>query len=327
MTQRIGTSLVSRRAIGILALAALVVWTFAGCGRETPSTRDLRIFHAAGLTPVLDAVRGDAERDLGIRLQAEGSGSQVACRKLSELGRDADLVGVADAALVEALLNGVCSWRIDFANDEVVLAVGSRARYAGDAEEDWVSVLSGRDVRIGRVDENQGPIGYRTLLVWKLAEARGADGLYDKLLAKADKVVDHVTRLTPLLKNGEIDYAFVYESICIARDIRFIPLDPAINLGSRDVDYSAAEVTYDKLKAGAPETVTVRGAPVTWALSIPDRGADADLARAFVRYLLTEKASVLEKNGFAPIAPPRFFGSASAFEPFKDFCRHAGELE
>ena len=186
MTQRIGTSLVSRRAIGILALAALVVWTFAGCGRETPSTRDLRIFHAAGLTPVLDAVRGDAERDLGIRLQAEGSGSQVACRKLSELGRDADLVGVADAALVEALLNGVCSWRIDFANDEVVLAVGSRARYAGDAEEDWVSVLSGRDVRIGRVDENQGPIGYRTLLVWKLAEARG--GAKDAILPDRDTI-------------------------------------------------------------------------------------------------------------------------------------------
>ena len=101
---------------------------------------------------------------------------------------------------------------MDFATDEVVIGVGSRAKNIAEAEENWVDVLLKKDVRFGRVDENQGPIGYRCLLVWKLQEMYTNMEIYDQLVEKCDTVVDHVTRLTPLLKNGELDYAFVYKS-------------------------------------------------------------------------------------------------------------------
>lgn len=319
----------TRLPAALFVVVALVLSACAGCGEqpEAKRTRELRIFHASGLSPSLEAVREDCLRRLSVKLLTEAGGSQVACRKATELGRDCDLIMLADSTLVASLLAGTCSWRLDFANDEVVLGVGLRAPYVDEAEDDWVSVLTRDDVRIGRVDENQGPIGYRSLLVWKLQEIRGSSGLYGRLLGNCDKVVDHVTRLTPLLKNGEIDYAFVYRSICIARDIRHIELDKAINLSSAGADYSGAEVTFDKLKVGEKQTVTVRGAPITWTLSVPDRGADIALAAEFIRYLLTEKGEVLERTGLRPIGKPRFYGPAEAFEPFAAFAAYGGELK
>jgi molybdate/tungstate transport system substrate-binding protein len=311
--------------VKLLTLIACAL-VLGGCGKRDGTTQQLRVFHAAGLTPVIDALRADCARDLGIEILAEGSGSQVACRKLTELGRDCDLIMLADSGLVAELLPGRCSWRLDFAGDEIVLGVGLRAPYADLAEQDWPAVLQREDVRLGRVDENQGPIGYRTLLVWRLAEMGGVAGLYDALLARTQVVVDDVARLTPLLRTGEIDYGFVYRSICVASDIRSIPLDPAVNLGSPDHDYSAAVVTYEKLKAGEPEKVTVRGAPVTWALSIPDAGADAALAARFVRYMLLERPELLELHGFRPGRPAAFYGLREAFGPFGDYARYAGGL-
>jgi hypothetical protein len=77
---------------------------------------------------------------------------------------------------------------------------------------------------------------------------------------------------------------------------------------------------------GGKETVTIRGAPIAWTLTIPDRGADAETARSFVRWLVTEKAAVLEQNGLRPLAKPRFFGPAAAYEPWREIATRAGGL-
>jgi molybdate/tungstate transport system substrate-binding protein len=318
-------------------VAAALLLSAAGCGDDSAAAnkpKDLTVFHAAGLAPVVEAVRREGLEKLGLRLRPESSGSQVACRKLAELGRRCDLILVADAGLVAELLGDHCSWRIDFANDEVVLAVGKRAPRIAEAERDWTRALLAPGVRLGRVDENQGPIGYRALLVWKLQEklargegVRGGPGLHDALKKKCVKVVDHVARLVPLLKTGEIDYAFVYRSVCVAQDIRYIRLDRSVNLGSVDVDYSAARVSFTKGGAGGGKKLTVKGAPITWALSIPDRGADAESAARFVRWLLTDRKEVLKKNGFRPLAKPRFYGSAESAKPFSDLVRRVGKLE
>ena len=304
-----------------------------GCGRDGsaplphPPPKDLRIFHAAGMAPVLDAVRDDCLSELGIRLQTEGAGSQTSCYKLSQLGRSCDLIMLADSALVAELLEGWCSWRIDFANDAVVIGIGARAPHVSDAETDWPAVLTRNDVRLGRVNENLGPIGYRTLLVWKLQELRGSKGLHDTLKARCEKVVDHVTRLTPLLKIGDIDYAFVYRSICVAHDIRTIELPPEVNLGAVEADYSKAVVAYKKPGRDGARTIEVKGAPITWTLSIPDRDADAETARAFVRWLLTKRRDVLERNGFRPIASPRFAGPEDAWGAWQGVCTRTGPLK
>jgi len=314
---------VTQRMLWGLA-AALVVGV---AGAQDLKPRDLRLFYASGMAAVVEGIRDDAERDARIRLQPEPSGSQMVCRKLADLQRPCDLVILADPALVKEMLAGHCSWRMDFAHDEVVLAVGARAPRISEAEEDWPSVLLRDDVRLARADETLAPIGYRTLMVWQLQERLGRPGLAAALQKRCDKVVEDVAHLTPLLKLGDSDYAFVFRSTCVAHDLRFIDLDPCVNLSDPGVDYSAACVTFPKSKAGSNETVTIRGAPAAWTLSIPDRNADAETARRFVRFLLVERAAAMKKNGFRVLKKPRFYGTEAAFQPFSDFAERAGSLE
>jgi molybdate/tungstate transport system substrate-binding protein len=316
------------RLFVVLAAALAVAAGLAAYRSLTrrPPVPELRVFHAAGLTPVFDQIRDRCERDRGLRILNECSGSQVACRKVSELGRACDLLCLADNGLVGELLKKECRWRIDFATDRVVIGVGKLAPDVSKAEKDWPAVLLQKDVRIARVDENQGPIGYCTLLVWKLQEQRATAGLTDRLAGKCASVVDDVSKLPPLLKSGQIDYAFLYRSTCMANGIRSIELAPEIDLGDPQRDYSAASVMFQKLSAGTGQRITVRGKPVVWTLTVPERGAQTEEAHRFIRYFLTDAGSVLAGNGFVPLAPPVFFGTKEDYRPFEAYVRYGGAL-
>ncbi len=299
--------------VASIAIAFVGLLTAYFLYQKAPEQQKLRVFYAAGFAQYIDSITQDAERELNIKLLAEGSGSQVACRKLTELGRPCDLLILADNVLVATLLKGYADWRLDFASDEIVLAIGSRAKYTEQAEDDWQAVLQRPDVRVARVDENQGPIGYRSMIVWKLAEKIGSQGIFDTLRKKCEPVVDDVARLIPLLKTGEIDYAFSYRSTCIAADIRYIELDPRISLGSPMQDYSDAEISFDALKAGSREVITRKGELIAWTATIPNRNASAELAMRFVEFMFTRKAREIELCGFRLIRPIRFFGDKSHF--------------
>jgi molybdate/tungstate transport system substrate-binding protein len=290
------------------------------------STVDVRVFHAAGLTPLFDQIRDRCAQEIGLKILNEGSGSQVACRKVSELGRACDLLCLADNALVAELLKNKCRWRIDFASDQVVLGVGKLAPDVAQAEKDWPGVLLRQDVRIARVDENLGPIGYSTLLVWKLKENLDTPGLSARLVGKCASVEDDVSKLPPLLKSGQIDYAFLYRSTCIAHGIRFIELGPEIHLGDPNRDYSAASVTFRKLSSDPSQQITVRGRPIVWALTVPAQGAQQEPAERLIRYLLKEARPVLSDNGFVPLASPVFYGPKEDYPPFEGCAKYGGPL-
>jgi len=339
-----------RPASAVCCLLSAVCGLLLGaCGPAKNAPRELRIFHAAGFSPVIEAVRADVERDLNLRLLAEGSGSQVAARKITDLRRPCDLIILADNALPGRLLSSVCDGRVDFATDEIVLGVGIRAPHVPAAETDWVPVLLRPEVRFGRADENQAPLGYRTIMVWQLEEARrqartgnpetpatapeqrNAPGakrnLTAALMAKCVRVADDAARLAPLLRAGELDYAFVYRSTCLAADLRFITLDTKVNLGSADTDYSAATVTFQKLKSGTPENVSIRGGAVCWTLCIPTTTACRADAIRFSEYLLTRQPATLAKYGLRALVPARYYGTKTGrvnLESFTQYC--GGEL-
>jgi molybdate/tungstate transport system substrate-binding protein len=302
-------------------LAALGVLAAASCDE---GRHDLRVFHAAGFSPFLEQVRDDCESDLGITLRTEGSGSQEACRKVTELGRPCDLLVLADNQLVATLLSGVCRWRIDFATDECVLGVGVRAPEVEKAQKDWPGVVLDERVRLARVNESLAPLGYRTLLALKLQERLGCPSLHDRFLGKCGRAVDDVERLPPLLRSGEVDYAILYRSTCIAHAIRYVELDPRVNLGSPDVDYSGAEVRFAKLKSGAQELVTVRGSPITWTMVRPSNVGGHDPA-ALIEYLLSKKVGDLDAVGLRAFRKARFFGPADDYQRFRAVTDHTGE--
>ena len=92
--------------------------------------------------------------------------------------------------------------------------------------------------------------------------------------ASCSQIVDDVERLPPLLRSGQADYAILYRSTCIAHGIRYVELDPRVNLGSPDIDYTRAEVRFAKLKSGGQEMVTIRGSPIVWSMVRPADGGN-----------------------------------------------------
>lgn len=294
----------------------LLLFVFSGCSGKNFSK--VTVFEAAGFAPVMDAVSTDAERDLNLRIYAEASGTQIACRKVSELGRKCDVLISADEKLFAEILPEHTDFRIDFATDEIVLAFGQRAKFADEVERDWAKTLFEKEVRLGRGDENLSPIGYRNLMVWELQEKyANMPGFSRNLQSKSAKVVDDVMQLAPLLKTGEIDYAFPYRSMCMAQDIRHIRLDRKINLGDVKEDYGGVSITLGNGK-------TIKGGPVIFSLTVPANAEHPDNAVKFIRYLLAEKSAVLKSKGFDPIRPA-FHGKKDLFPPFANFADYSGE--
>ncbi|HEY5283150.1 MAG TPA: substrate-binding domain-containing protein, partial [Polyangia bacterium] len=102
-------------------LAAFAVLVSSGCKSRGV---ELAIFHATSLSAVLgDAVTAFQKNNPRVRIRLEPSGSQVAARKITELGMRADIIAVADAALIDnILIPSHATWNAVFATNEMVLA-------------------------------------------------------------------------------------------------------------------------------------------------------------------------------------------------------------
>ncbi len=262
----------------ILLALALSLAAAPGCAPRRPT---VSVFYAAAFEPVLHVLLPQAEREQDCVIASETGGSGNLMRKVTELGRDCDLMLLADGAYFKTRGNGRFSWRLEFMADELVLAVGQRAPRPDAAERDWVPVLLDPAVRLGRADETISPAGVRTRRVWQIREQAGSPGLEAALLARTALVADDVGTLSARLKAGDIDYAFLYRTTCLMQDIRYIRL-------------------------------TQEQDPIRYALSIPANAIHREKAEALVGRLLNNR-TLWEEKGFLPI-PPRFYGEREALE-------------
>lgn len=307
----------------ILLLLALL-GGLIGCARppappvpHTPADRllsgELSIFFAVSLDQVLaEMKRAFEQAHPGVQVRAEASGSQVAARKVSEYGREADLVLTADWGVIEALLRPAhAAWNIGFASNEIVLAYSESSRYAAEINADnWPEVLLRDGVRVARLNEDLAPLGYQTLLLWQLAERHYAPllagrRLHDALKERASGTLVRadVLDVLPLL-GTEADYTFTFRSVAQAHHLPFIELPPEINLSdpAQAKFYAQVSTTYHN----GTETVRVTGQPIIYGATIPTGAPNAPAAEAFLSLLLGPTGrEILQSHGFRPLLPAR----------------------
>ncbi len=300
-------------------LAAVILACFlAGCqsalSASTPTTPwggKLVIFHAGSLAePVRALTEAFRARYPGVTFQTEASGSNEAARKIRELGREADLVISADYRIIDRLLiPDFADWSILFARNEMVLAYTDRSRYADEVNTgNWYEILGRDGVICGRADPNTDPCGYRTLMVWQLAEAHyGIPGLYHTLEARCPKA--HMrpksVELIALLQSGDVDYAFEYRSVALQHGLRFVELPPEMNLGSVEHADFYRQARVGIVGTGPGQTITIVGEPIVYGVTVPKNAPNPDLALEFVRFLIgPEGQAVMERMGQPPIVPP-----------------------
>jgi molybdate/tungstate transport system substrate-binding protein len=294
-----------------LRCVLLVLAVFAGCRR---SQTEIAVFHATSLTALLGDAAERFQRDNpGIRVRLEPSGSQVAARKVVELGMRADIVAVADAGIIgKMMIPRHAVWNAVFATNEIVLAHKDHSRFTDEVStQNWPSVLGRPGVRLGRADPDTAPLGYHTLLAWQLAEKSGTYGtaganLEAKLSGLCAK--EHVTHdeaeLLTLLEARAIDYAFLFRSTAEDHHLKITALPAEQNLSQPELAARYANASVEvRMKQGDGRT-RITGGPISYGITIPVGAPHAAEARRFVALLLGEGGRrLLERRGFHPAKP------------------------
>jgi molybdate/tungstate transport system substrate-binding protein len=250
------------------------------------------VYTAGSLARPMRAALDSFAATQDVRYELESAGSLETARKLTELGKIPDLVALADEDVFpKVLIPAHTTWYVRFAENRIVLAYTDRSRFAAEIDStNWWRVLQRPGLEIGRSNPDLDPAGYRTLMVFQLAErAYGQPGLSSALERSADrrnmrpKEID----LVALLESGDLDYAWFYESMARASGIRHVQLPASVDLSGVEYRDSYARATVRVIGSTATDTVVMRGAPIRYAFSVPLRAAHSALGERFAAYLLS----------------------------------------
>ncbi|HEY4132563.1 MAG TPA: extracellular solute-binding protein [Gemmatimonadaceae bacterium] len=252
----------------------------------------LVLYIAASLTKPMQPALDTFAARTGTVIQRESGASLEHVRKITELHRIPDVLLLADVEVFPQLLvPKYASWYAEFARNRMVVAYTPKSKHANEINaSNWTKILQGRDVQVGRTDPNLAPVGYRTLIMLRLAERfYGTRGLASSLLANAPdrNIRPNAAELAALLAAGELDYIYDYQSVAESNGFRFVPLPDAINLGdpSRARTYAAESVTVRGAAPGA--TATFKGQPILYGLSVPEHAPHSAAAIKFINYLMS----------------------------------------
>jgi len=294
----------------LLLILMVGILVFAGCSKKGAEKEELKIFHAGSLTIPFSKLEEAFEKENpNVDVLREAAGSRKCARKISDLGRKADIMASADYTVIEKLLFGeYADYNISFVTNEMAIMYTEQSKYHNEINKDnWYKIILRDDVSVGRSDPNADPCGYRTLLVWQLAEKHyNYDGLYNKLKNKENSFIRPAeVDLLSLLEAGELDYLFIYRSVAQQHNEEFVTLSDKINLKTAEHEdfYKKAKVEVSGKEPGT--TITKVGAPMVYGITIPKIAEKKELAEKFLLFVLSDRGiEIMENNGQPFIKPP-----------------------
>ena len=314
-------------AIAILLAGSILL---AGCAGTVPPSKTLKVIAAGSLlAPFAEAEQEFEASHPGIDVQIEGHGSIQVIRQVTDLGRTADVIAVADESLIPDLMyhpmkdssRNYTDWYQPLSTNEMVIAYTNKSRYHDEInQENWYRILARPDVRLGFSNPMLDAAGYRSLMVLQLAEEEYSEPLLFETLVtdhfpstitvssgtggttislpeimrpSDEKVVirDGSIYLLSLLSAGGIDYAIEYRSVAEGMNLSYVTLPPSIHLGSAEYADRYRDVT---VILGFPRFATIgserNGRPIVYAVTVPANAPNPDLALEFIGYIANESA-------------------------------------
>jgi molybdate/tungstate transport system substrate-binding protein len=296
------------------ACIALTVLTTACGGADVAPEGPLVVFTAGSLARPIRAALDSFSARTRVRYELESAGSLETARKLTELGKIPDIVALADEDVFpKILMPAHATWYARFAENRIVLAYTDKSQFASEIDStNWWQVLQRPGLEIGRSNPDLDPSGYRTLMVFHLAERMYATPGLAAILEEAAhrrNMRPKEIELVALLESGDLDYAWFYESMARASGVRHVRLPDAIDLSNADLRETYAQVSVRIIGASVRDTVTMLGAPIRYAFSIPVKAAHGTLAERFATFLLSEDGRrALQGQFLATLARPDAVG-------------------
>jgi molybdate/tungstate transport system substrate-binding protein len=249
------------------------------------------------------------EENPGVTVLLEAAGSRSCARKISDLGRQCDVMASADYTVIDDLLIPEhASWNIKFASNEMAIVFTEQSKRHDEIDDvNWPGILLDPEVSFGRSDPDSDPCGYRAVLTMKLAEKYYADsGLAGRLLEKDRRFIrPKETDLLALLETGVVDYIFLYRSVAKQHGLPFLALPDGVNLKNPEFTEMYGSVSVEISGKRPGEKIVKRGAPMVYGITIPSNAPNPELARRFVDFILDPERGmkVMEEAGQPSMVP------------------------
>jgi len=299
----------------------------------------LKIFCAGSLKIPFEHVAEVFKDKYGVEVYIEASGSVMAVRKITDLKKVCDVVGVADYRLIpKFMVPKYADWYVAFASNEIVIAFTSKSKYSDELlknPDKWFEILDRPDVRYGFSNPNKDPCGYRSVGVVALASLYyGNSSILEDLILKKTNINasiegevlhlyvpavlkvssgDLIVRpkeidLVALLEAGALDYAFEYKSVAVQHGLKYVELPKQINLRDPDFrDLYSRVVLY--ILVGSSKEKEIPMAPIVYGVTVPKNSEYPELGLKFIELLLSEGRNIFESLGQPFLDKPLGYGN------------------
>jgi molybdate/tungstate transport system substrate-binding protein len=291
----------------ILYLA--LVLTIASCTGNNAKTKVI-IFHAGSLSvPLKEMERSYEELNPDIDIQLEGAGSVACARKITDLGRECDIMASADYKVIdEMLIPDYTDLNIRFASNSMAIAFTDNSARSDEINtENWFNILMDEDVIYGRSDPDSDPCGYRTVMTMKLAEKHyNQEGITEKLMAKDRNMIrPKEVDLVALLETGVLDYFFIYKSVALQHNFKFIDLPAEVDLSDPSLNELYSSVSVNIVGREPGKYIEMVGGEMVYGITLMNDAPERQEAIQFLHYFLGEEGrAIIKANGQDFIAPP-----------------------
>jgi len=321
----------------------------SGCTGTPAASSDrtpLVVFAAGSLIiPFGDLEKSFESKYPQIDVQAQYHGSIQVMRHATELHEPIDVVATADASLIPMLMYATnnpdtglpyANWYIRFASNHLAIAYQPDSLYEDEINaNNWYTILSRPDVKVGIADPRFDASGYRALMAFALAQRYyqnprifmdmfsgdfnyplgifTEEGLTTIMVPEIveTKTGSHIVirgasmALIALLDSGDLDYAFEYESVIEQHALKMVQLPEAINLGSEDNadTYSTVQVNLDFQRFASVKPV-FRGERIGYGVTIPSSAPHPIEAALFIEFLLSPEGRAVMLADSHPMFDP-----------------------
>ena len=271
---------------------------------------DLIIFHAGSLAvPMKEVAKAFNQLYPDVKILMESAGSVASAPKITDLNRPCDILASADYAVIDnMLIPKYASYNIRFVTNEMCIVYNEKSRYGAQlTQRNWYDMLMRSDVAFGRADPNADPCGYRTVMTLKLAEKYyKKPGLAGRIMGKDQQFMrPKEVDLLSLLESGSLDYIFIYKSVALQHQLKYLILPDQINLKNPAYasNYATATVEINGKKPGEKETL--KGEPMIYGVTILKDAPNKEAAVAFLEFLLSKDQGmkIMQQNGQPSVIP------------------------
>ncbi len=296
-----------RKITNIVLLFSSLLILITGCNnpaRQEKKNKILSVFHAGSLSVPFKIMADQFEEENpGVKVRLEAAGSVTCVRKITDLKRSCDVLALADLELIEEMMiPDHASWAVQFASNEMSLAYMPGSAYSDEINEsNWYDIIAREDVRYGRSNPDSDPCGYRTVLSLKLANSYYPHGIdLDGILSKDHKYIrPKETDLLALLETNTIDYMFIYSSVAVQHNLKYVKLPDSLNLGNPQLEDLYATVSVDIAGKKPGAVLTLSGHTMIYGFTLPLNSSNPELGKKFAEFLLNRNKGlrILEESG------------------------------